>query len=193
MATQSDTGQGAVKYPLSMRVLHWLRAAIILGLITSGLYMTSFPENSTPPVIYEVFFPNHKQFGLLVWLLAIVHLIIRWRNRRRLPHDPVELKPWERALSHVVHRLIMALTLITPMLGYAMSSSFTQSDGVPFFFFGMLPELLPKNDHAFAVFETLHKYSAFVLLALIVLHVAGAMKHRFLDRGGDTDVLPRML
>lgn len=187
------TEQNTVKYPLSMRILHWLRAAIILGLIASGWYMMSFPENVTPPPIVDVLFPNHKQFGVLVWLLAITHLIIRWRNRARLPHAPEGLKPWEKMLSHVIHRLIMAMTLITPLLGYSMSSSFTQSDGVPFFFFGKLPELLPKNDDAFKVFETLHAYSAYFLLSLIVLHVAGALKHRWLDRGGDTDVLPRML
>jgi len=196
MAMQNGSGQQACKYPLSMRVLHWLRAAIILGLLASGWYMArmaALPEKDIPTSIFATFFPNHKQFGVLVWLLAVVHLLIRWRNRTHLPHSPDGLKPWQKTLSHVVHRLIMAMTLTTPLLGYAMSSSFTQSDGVPFFFFGHLPELLPKNDDAFAIFETLHAYSAYFLLSLIGLHVAGALKHRLQDRGGETDVLPRML
>ncbi len=77
-------------------------------------------------------------------------------------------------------------------MGYAMSSSFTQSDGVPFFV-TELPERLPKNDRAFAVFALLHKTLAYTLLALVVLHVAGVIKHRVFDRGRDADVLPRML
>jgi len=180
------------KYPLSMRVLHWVRAVIVLGLIWSGWYMTSLPED-TPMATFDLFYPNHKQFGVLVWLLALIHLAIRWSNRARLPHEPEALKPWEKMLSHVVHRLIMLLTVLVPLLGYAMSSSYTQSDGVPFFFFGELPELLPKNDDAFEVFDAMHKYSAYVLLALVGLHAAGALKHRILDKGGETDVLPRML
>lgn len=179
------------KYPLSMRVLHWLRAVIILGLIWSGWYMTSLPED-TPAATFDLFYPNHKQFGVLVWLLALVHLAIRWSNRARLPHEPEALKPWEKTLSHAVHRLIMLLTVLIPLLGYSMSASFTQSDGVPFFFFE-LPELLPKNDNAFEVFQALHKYSAYALLTLVALHAAGAIKHRVLDKGGETDVLPRML
>ena len=189
MHTQNEVA--AAKYPMSMRLLHWFRAVLILGLIWSGWYMTGLPE-TTPMETFDLFYPNHKQFGLVVWLLALTHLVIRWNNRRILPQTPQSLKPWEKTLSHVVHRSIMALTILTPMFGYAMSSSFTQSDGVPFF--GLeVPELLPKNDDAFAVYHDLHEYSAYVLLALVVLHVAGAMKHRFHDKGGETDVLPRML
>ena len=105
---------------------------------------------------------------------------------------PKILKPWEKTLSHLVHRLIMTLTILIPMFGYAMSSSFTQSDGVPFF--GLeVPELLPKNDNAFEVYHALHEYGAYTLLALVVLHVVGAVKHRLQDKGGDSDVLPRMV
>lgn len=188
----SKDGQASLKYPLSMRLLHWVRAVLILGLIWSGWYMTRLPE-STPMETFDLFYPNHKQFGVLVWLLALVHLAIRWRNRASLPQTPASLKPWEKMLSHFVHRAIIALTILVPLLGYSMSSSFTQSDGVPFFFFGQLPELLPKNDEAFEVFGALHEYGAFILLGLIVLHVAGAVKHRLQDRGGEADVLPRML
>lgn len=181
-----------MKYPLSMRLLHWLRAMLILGQIWSGWYMTGLPD-SMPAEKFGLLYPNHKQFGVLIWLLAIVHLTIRWRNRHCLPQTPSGLAGWEKALSHAVHRLIILLTLLIPILGYSMSASYTQSDGVPFFFFGKLPELLPKNDRAFEIFDTMHKYSAYLLLGLIGLHIAGSLKHRLLDRGGETDVLSRML
>lgn len=180
------------KYPLSMRILHWIRAVLILWLIWAGWTMTGLPE-TTSPEKFHFFYSNHKQFGVLVWLIAIVHLAIRWRNRSILPQTPDALKPWEKLLSKVVHRSIIALTLLVPMLGYAMSSSYTQSDGVPFFFIEHVPEILPKNDAAFEVFDMLHAYSAYALLGLVVLHIAGALKHRLTDRGGSTDVLPRML
>ncbi|WP_245459327.1 MULTISPECIES: cytochrome b [unclassified Rhizobium] len=182
---------GIMKYPLSMRVLHWLRAALILGLLASGWYMTRLPEDAVATSGF--LYPNHKQFGVLVWLLALVHLILCWQYTTSLPNTPSNLAPWEKWLAHVTHRLIVVLTLITPLLGYSMSSSFTQSDGVPFFFISQIPELLPKNDAAFAIFQMLHRYSAYILLTCILLHVAGTLKHRLTDKGGDTDVLPRML
>ena len=61
------------------------------------------------------------------------------------------------------------------------------------FFFGVnLPEVLPKNDARFAVFQVLQRYLAYTLLVLIVLHVAGALKHRFVDEDRANDVLSRM-
>lgn len=188
--TATFPGRPGVKYPVSMRILHWLRAVLILGLIACGWYMTGRAEDDpTAGILY----PNHKQFGVLAWLLALVQLTLRWRYSATLPHAPEALKRWEKWLSHGCHRLLIALTLITPMLGYAMSSSITDGDGVPFFFLSHVPEILPKSDDAFAVFQALHGYSAYLLLAVIALHMAGTLKHRLQDKGGETDVLPRML
>lgn len=179
----------AQKYPGSMRALHWLRALVVIGTLSVGLLMVNLPDDL--PAKFEQLYPNHKQFGLLALLLCLLQLVLRTRNR--LPEPPAGLRPWERRLSTFVHRAFYALLIIVPLMGYSMSSTFTQSDGVPFFFFGQLPELLPKNDRWFEVFQLLHRIFAYTLLGLVALHVAGALKHRLLDKDGQTDVLRRML
>lgn len=179
----------SAKYPVNMRVLHWLRAAVVIGTLSVGVLMVNLPDDL--PLKFEQFYPNHKQFGMLALLLCLVQLVLRMRSR--LPVPPPGLLPWERMLSIFVHRAFYALLIIVPLMGYSMSSTFTQSDGVPFFFFGHLPELLPKNDRWFEVFQWLHRVLAYALLALVVLHIAGTLKHRYLDKGGQADVLPRML
>ena len=180
----------AVKYPLPIRCLHWLRAFLVMCLIASGWYMTSLPESdmSTATFLY----PNHKQFGVLVWLLALVHLALRWRYKNTMPPTPSTLARWEAALSNMIHRALIALTLLVPIFGYSLSASFSQSDGIPFFFIQHLPEILPKNDTAFAVFQMLHRYGAYFMLACIFLHIIGALKHRILERGTESDVIQRM-
>jgi len=176
-----------------MRALHWLRAAVVIGTLGAGLLMVNLPDEL--PAKFEQLYPNHKQFGMLALLLASVQLLLRWRAHAqgRLPTLPGSLQGWERGLSHAVHRALYVLLVAVPLMGYSMSSTFTQSDGVPFFFFGHLPELLPKNDQWFERFQLLHRVLAYALLALLVMHVAGAVKHRLQDRGGDSDVLRRML
>ena len=184
----TTNGAGPAKYPLAMRVLHWTRAVLILGLIAIGWLMTSLPEATLAQL--PDFYPWHKEFGIVAFIVALTAILVRTRSVK--PGHPAGLAPWEVALSHWAHRLMLALVVIVPVMGYSMSSSFTQSDGVPFF--GLeVPELLPKNDRAFEWFALAHKWLAYLLLALVVLHVAGVVKHRLFDRGRDTDVLPRML
>ncbi|BAV64432.1 cytochrome b [Sphingobium cloacae] len=177
------------RYPRSLRILHWIRAVLILGLIWAGWHMTSLADEV--PAKYELYYPWHKSFGVLAFLVVIVQLAIRMRTPK-LPEPPETLDRYEQVLSKVVHRAMYALLVVVPLMGYSMSSTYTMSDGV--FFFGTdLPELLPKNDDWFAVFQWLHKVLAYTLLGLIALHVAGTIKHRFFDRDRASDVLPRML
>ena len=186
---QPTTPSDPSRYPASMRVLHWLRAAVVLGNLGVGLVMVSLPDEL--PAKFESLYPNHKQFGVLALILVLAQLLLR--RRHPVPDAPPGLKAWERTLSTFAHRALYVLLIVVPLMGYSMSSTFTQSDGVPFFFFGQLPELLPKNDRWFEVFQLLHRVLAYALLVLIVLHVAGALKHRFLDKDPDADVLGRML
>jgi cytochrome b561 len=178
------------KYPAGMRVLHWLRAAVVMAVLGAGLVMVNLLPDELPAK-FEVLYPNHKQFGLLALGLALAQLVLRMRSR--IPELPSAIAPWERALSRFTHRALYALLILVPLMGYSMSSTFTQSDGIPFFFFGHVPELLPKNDRWFEVFQLLHRVLAYALLGLLVLHIAGALKHRFLDSRADVDVLRRML
>lgn len=190
----SETAMAATdKFPPAMRALHWLRAAVVIGTLGVGLLMVNLPDEL--PAKFELLYPNHKQFGLLALLLGLGGALLRWRARSqgRLPATPASLQPWEQRLAHATHRLLYALLVAVPLMGYAMSSTFTQSDGVPFFFLGHVPELLPKNDRWFEVFQWLHRVLAYALLALVTLHVAGAVKHRLQHRGEEADVLRRML
>ncbi len=177
-----------MKYPLTLRMLHWTMAVIILGMIWAGWTMVSLDDKV--PAKFEVFYPWHKSFGMLILLLVVVRLATRLRNS--VPALPAGLAPWEARAARIGHTALYVLMILVPCMGYAMSSSFTQSDGV--FFFGVnLPELLPKNDARFAVFQALHRYLAYTLLTLVVLHVAGALKHRFFEKDRGNDVLSRMM
>lgn len=177
------------RYPAAMRWLHWLRAVVVLGTLTIGVTMVNMPDEL--PVKFEVLYPNHKQFGILAFLLVAVALVVR--VGAQVPKPPAALAAWEHTLSKVVHCAMLFLLVAVPLMGYMMSSTFTQSDGVPFFFFGHLPELLPKNDQWFERFQLLHRILAYTLLGLLVLHIAGVLKHRFLDKDAQADVLKRML
>ncbi|WP_260958747.1 cytochrome b [Pseudomonas citri] len=177
------------RYPTSLLLLHWVRAVLVAGLLWAGWHMTGLNDEVASK--YELYYPWHKSFGVLVLLVVLVQIVLRIRTAR-LPQPLQTLAGYERVLSILVQRSMYALLVIVPLMGYSMSSTYTMSDGV--FFFGVnLPELLPKNDDWFVVFQWLHKVLAYTLLVLILLHIVGALKHRFLDRDPRNDVLRRML
>lgn len=175
------------KYSLAMRMVHWTRAAIITALLTVGILMTSVPDDF--PGKYSVLYPNHKQFGILALALVLVQLVLRWRGG--VP-EPVALKPWEQTVFTVTHKLFYVLMVAVPVAGYCLSSTYPESDGLPFFFTS-LPEVLAKDEAASAIFAVAHAVLAYVLLALVALHVAGVVKHRLFDRGPAGRLLDRML
>jgi cytochrome b561 len=81
--------------------------------------------------------------------------------------------------------------ILVPLSGYIMSNA----GGYPMNFFGMgeLPALIGKSKALGEIAHEAHEIMGFAMLALIVLHVAGAMKHRMKDRNGESDILKRML
>lgn len=185
MLTQTGPAE---RYPRAVRVLHWLRAALIFGLVPVGWYMTSLPDAA--PVKFDTLYPTHKEFGVLAFLVVCTALLVR--RRSRVPELPSGLARWEKTLAHITHIALYSLAIIVPLIGYARSSTYTQSDGVPFFFF-MIPEILPKNDRISEVLSELHEILAFTLLGVAILHILGALKHRFFDRDRNNDVLSRMI
>ncbi len=187
-ATMAVGERDATRYPSALRMLHWVRAVLVIQTLGAGWVMTILEDAESWK--YGVLYPTHKSFGLLVFGIVVAQIVIRWCTK--LPPSASVIAPWERRLSKMVHATMYVLLVAVPLMGYAMSSSYSRSDGITLF--GLqVAELLPKDDARFVVFQTMHKIMAYTLLAMIVLHVAGVVKHRYFDQRSGSDVLPRML
>lgn len=160
---------------------HWLLALVIVGAFGVGLYMVDLPFSMNRLKLYNW----HKWAGVAILSLSALRLL--WRLSHRPPAD-LPAPAWQQRASHVVHGLLYALFFAVPLAGWAYSSA----AGFPIVWFGVLP--LPDfvaPDKALA--ETLklaHKLFAYGLAALVLAHVAAALKHHFLDKDG---LLLRML
>lgn len=173
-------------YGLVSRLLHWTMALLILGMIGVGIYMTDLArEDPMRAQLYSL----HKSIGVTLLGLALIRIL--WMLVSRPPAPPAALQRWEVVLAKSTVGLLYLLMLATPVVGYLMSDT----GGKPVSFFGLfdLPGLLGKNHDLHEALEEAHELLAFSILALVGLHVAGALKHRFVDRDPDADVLKRML
>lgn len=174
-----------VRYHTLARALHWLMAAIILTLVAVGIYMAGLPDDAPGR---GTIFMLHKSFGVLALLLVFARTAWRWYKRP--PELPAVLQLWEKRLANSAHHVLYLFMFIVPFSGYAMSSF----GGYPVSFFGLfrVPALFPKNETLGGIVHESHELLAYTMLAIIALHVAGALKHRLIDRPA-ADVLKRML
>lgn len=156
--------------------LHWLMALAIVGLLGVGMWMTDLPASPQKIQIYGW----HKWIGLTVLGLALLRVL--WRVHRRPPAAMPGMPRWQERAAASVHGLLYALMFAMPLSGWLLNSA----TGFPLTWFGLfkVPALIARNRDAIAFWEQVHEYLAWALMALIALHVAGALKHHFIDRDG---------
>ncbi|MBI5277582.1 MAG: YceI family protein [Burkholderiales bacterium] len=179
MATTARPAQSA--YDGFAQALHWGMAVLVLGLFAVGLWMVDLPA------IHKLkWVPLHKSFGTAVLLLAAVRL--GWRLAHPAPALPGTMPRWEQRAAHAAHYALYALLFAVPISGWCMSSALGVAT-VPFGLFE-LPNLLERDRALGESLKGVHFALNKLLLALIVLHAAAALKHLWVDRDG---VFQRML
>jgi cytochrome b561 len=121
----------------------------------------------------------HKWIGVTV--LALMCLRLVWRLAHRPPPLPT-MPAWQRRAAVGVHWALYALLLAIPVSGWLYSSA----AGVPTVYLGLwqLPDLVAKDKALADLLRLAHVALNFALLALVVVHVAAALKHHFVDRDG---------
>jgi cytochrome b561 len=129
---------------------------------------------------------THKSFGMTILMLAVLRLL--WRLVNPTPELTSETKPWERALARISHVLLYVLIFAMPLTGWMMSSA--KNYPVSWFKMFQFPDLVAPAEQTFHQMLDLHHLLFKVLVGVALLHVAGALKHHFIDRN---DVLKRML
>jgi cytochrome b561 len=178
-------------YSRAAIVLHWAMALLILGNLAGGFWMASLFE-AEDPAARDLGFrlvQLHKSTGLTILLLALARLALRLREG--FPPLPEHMTGNERRLARLTHWGFYALMIGLPLSGWAMVSM--SPLGLPTLWFGLFewPHLpLATSKPGAEAAGGVHEALAFGAIALLLLHVAGALKHHFLDRD---DVLARMI
>ena len=167
-------------YDTAARMLHWLTVLLVALQFVIGWTMPDVHKDTQPVNLIA------WHLGVGATLVAVMVIRVIWR----LTHQPTpdELPPLLGNVSRITHVLLYAALVIVPLLGWIKASS----RGWTVRLLGVVPyPALSEPGSAFGhEMGDVHGILAWVLFALIGLHVVAALFHRFVLKD---HVLQRML
>ena len=172
----------AVRYTAPARLLHWLMAALLIGLLALGFYMSDLPLSPEKLQFYSW----HKWAGVTAFLLVLVRLA--WRVTHIPPALPASMPKLMQFAAHAGHLLLYVLMIAIPLSGWLMSSA----KGFQTVWFGVLPipDLIGKDKATGDLLQQVHMILNLILVLTLAGHIGAALKHHFIDKD---DILKRML
>uniref|UniRef100_UPI0035CBD0E9 cytochrome b n=1 Tax=uncultured Sphingomonas sp. TaxID=158754 RepID=UPI0035CBD0E9 len=171
------------RYSKVAMVLHWVVALLILTNVALAWTWPNLADAQVRPAI-----DLHKSIGITILGLAVLRIL--WRFGHRPPPLPRGYAKWEVGASHVVHWGLYAILFAMPLTGWIMDSAYKDAASHPMFLYGLFQ--WPRLGFIMALdpgtkkavhdgFGAAHEIIAYAVYALVGLHVAGALKHQWLD------------
>ena len=163
------------------KILHWLIFILIIGMLCLGFLMGGISDKALRGEVINI----HKLIGLSILVLMLFRLF--WALINLKPALPLGTPPWQKLAERIVQYSIYAALIAMPLSGWIMSVAagyFPHLFGLEF----GLP--IPKSKAIDDMADNVHVYLAYVIIALISIHVLAALYHFFIKKD---DVLQRMM
>ena len=159
------------------RIFHWLVLLLLLVQIPAGIAMIA-PALEQEAI--DRLFVLHK--GLGVVLLLVVAARALWRLTHPAPPMSETIPEMERRMATTAHWVIYAVLLVVAGSGYVH----VVGDGFPIEMMDALglPTLLPLMPEVAKWASLVHRFSTFLLVALVAVHVGEVLRHHLVLRDG---------
>ncbi|TQV89254.1 cytochrome b [Aliikangiella coralliicola] len=165
------------------KTFHWLSAVIVIGLFALGWWMVDLTYYSE---WYQTAPFYHESFGILFAILLISRFIVILSQGK--PEPIASQAMWEKRSATIAHNLLYLLMFILIITGFLISTA--DHRGINVFGLFEIPPLFDAFDNQEDIAGDIHEWSAYVLIAIAVIHTLGALKHHFIDKD---ETLKRML
>jgi cytochrome b561 len=178
-------------------LLHWLIAIGIIGMFLLGWFMTELPKEAPKSSSYDLFnlglytwqlasetsprtfyFNLHKSIGIT--LFALILFRVYWRFTHKPPALLSSMKSWEKRLATGAHHGLYLFMVLTPLAGIIMSVA--SKYGIKWFGIELIPGLDITSVRE--LFVEFHEIFGWLILLILVFHIAGALKHTFVNKDG---------
>ena len=173
----------AERFGLVAIILHWVIALIVIGLFALGLYMLELTYYDS---LYNTLPFIHKSLGMLLIIFLLLRIV--WKITNIQPDPVAGCTPVEIAGAKLAHFGLDALTLLIIVSGYLISTA--KGVGISVFDWFEVPATITSIPIQEDTAGFIHRYLAYTVIGLAVLHTAAALKHHFINKD---NTLRRML
>lgn len=169
------------RYDRLSMALHWLSAAMVLLAIALIEFKGAFGRGAGR----EAMKLAHYQAGAMVLVLTAMRVV--WSLQRAQVAPLATETPAERILARIVHGALYVVLLAVPLAGVLS----LLATGKPVMLLGVEFPVWSEGGKALAKsIKRIHESLANGMIALLFLHVGGALWHRYVRHDG---VMHRML
>ncbi len=172
----------AIKYGIIAKTLHWISALTVLALFVVGYWMVDLTYYSE---WYKTAPLWHKNIGILLLIASLFRLF--WRFYSPAPKAITSHSKQVKIASSLAHIAIYILLFTLMTSGYLISTA--DGRGIAVFNWFSVPTLGEIFSEQADIAGLIHKYVAYALIALSLLHAVAAVKHHVIDKD---DTLKRM-
>lgn len=163
------------------RTIHWAMAAGILGMLALGTFIKGMEVSLDNLWLYAL----HKSVGLTLLVLVVVRIV--WHRVSPPPAPIGGVAAWQMRLARGAHGGLYLLMVAVPLTGWVGSAA----TGLDVVWWGwVVPRVAPVSEAWSEGILAAHGWLTTALMAVVVLHVAGALWRTIGHRDG---TLRRML
>ncbi|TAA47127.1 cytochrome b [Corallincola spongiicola] len=169
------------KFSPKTLALHWIVGLMMIALLAIGVFMVETKAYAL--------YPWHKSFGFIIFFIVLIRVF--WRVTNGWPTPAGKYSQIEHLLAKVVHWALILGTVFMPISGAIMSTM----GGHGLMVFGMEivamnpdpadpSKVLPHNAAIASFAHACHSWLGYLVIAAVVLHIVGALKHHIIDKDG---------
>ena len=173
--------QTTSKYPLSLRLVHWITVLLLLTLVVLGFWMTDRSAANIWDALTNTLYAWHKALGFAALIIVGVRLAIRARTQP--VSDNASLPPIQRTLIKLVHVSLYLLLIAVPLLGWAGVTAFPALITLGGYNLPAMPGV-PVDQALAKQLLGIHGTLVMVLIVLAIGHMLAALKHLLIDKDG---------
>lgn len=156
------------------RLNHWIIAIAMIGMLMFGLYLEfgGLDREARRPLTNV-----HRSVGVMVLIFGAWR--VAWRVAHGFPAPASRMPRWQEITSRWVHWSLLAGILLMPLSG--IGRSIFRGREVSVFDWFSVPAAAEVRWVA-TLSSGVHYYVGLGLCAIVVVHVAAALKHHLVDR-----------